>query len=270
MSKSCQIFLTPPTRKNLSVNVHDVVCLCTGCLHGDSACKYSDYVDEWRGFDMLKFKDINVNMSLWNLVNIHKKMGSCEEFKWEDVRAILQSFSDYDEALAYVKKNPLPFLDCHIDIKLSEHDRENIDPVALHYVPADASCGLTPCKIAGDGNCFPRTLSYICFRSQENDAEFRVRLEYEALLNGKHYLSNRYLSRGCNIVYRKGGPCKQIAMYSETYNPNEELDVQIYKKEVLSLTQNGQYCGLWQIAQASNVLRRPIVSVYPTELHEGM
>ena len=42
------------------------------------------------------------------------------------------------------------------------------------------------------------------------------------------------------------------------------------KKEVLSLTRNGQYCGLWQIAQASNVLRRPIVSVYPTELHEGM
>ena len=165
----------------------------------------------------------------------------------------------------------MPFLDCHIDIKLSEHDRANIDPVALHYVPADASHGLTPCKIAGDGNCFPRTLSYICFRSQENDAEFRVRLEYEALLNGKHYLSDCYLSRSCNIVYRKGGPCKQIAMYLETYNPNEELDVvQIYKKKVLSLTRNGQYCGLWQIAQASNVLHRPIVSLYPTELHEGM
>ena len=191
------------TRKNLTVNVRDVVCLCTGCLLGDSACRYSDYVDEWRGFDMLKFKDTNVNMSLWNSVNICKKIGSHEEFKWEDVRAILQSFSDYDEALAYVKKNPLPFLDCHIDIKLSEHDRKNIDPVALHYVPADASRGLTPCKIAGDGNCFPRTFSYICFRSQENDAEFCVRLEYEALLNGKHYLSNCYLSRGCKIVYRK-------------------------------------------------------------------
>ena len=95
------------TRKNLSFNVCDVVCLCTGCLHGDSACKYSDYVDEWRGFDMLKFKDTNVDMSLWNSVNICKKMGSCEEFEWEDVRAILQPFSDYDEALAYVKKEPI-------------------------------------------------------------------------------------------------------------------------------------------------------------------
>ena len=36
------------TRKNLNVNVRDVVCLCTGCLHCDSECKYSDYVDQWR------------------------------------------------------------------------------------------------------------------------------------------------------------------------------------------------------------------------------
>ena len=34
------------TRKNLCFNVWDVVCLCTGCLHGDSPCKYSKYVDE--------------------------------------------------------------------------------------------------------------------------------------------------------------------------------------------------------------------------------
>ena len=173
--------------------------------------------------------------------------------------------------MAYVKKNPLPFFDCHIDLKLSECDRENIDPVALHYVPADAPQGLTPCKIVGDGNCFPRTLSYICFRNEGMDDEFCVRLEYEALLNGNHYLSNHYLSKGSNIVYRRGEPCKQIAMYSQAYNPAEQLDViAIYKKEVLSISRNGEYCGLWQIAQAVNVLCRPIVSVYPMELHEGM
>ena len=165
----------------------------------------------------------------------------------------------------------MPFFDCHIDLKLSECDRENIDPVVLHYVPADATQGLTPCKIVGDGNCFQRTLSYICLRNEGMDDEFHVRLEYEALLNGNHYLSNLYLSKGSNIVYRTGGPCKQIAMYSQAYNPAEQLDVvDIYKKEVLSISRNGEYCGLWQIAQAANVLCRPVVSVYPTELHEGM
>ena len=259
------------TRKNLNVNVRDVVCLCTGCLHGDSPCKYSDYVDEWRGFDMNTHKPSDVDLTLWKSVKIRKCVSSREDYAWEDVCTILQSYTDYDEALEYIKKNPMPFFDCHIDLKLNERDRENIDPVALHYVPQDVSQGLTPCKIVGDGNCFPRILSYICFRNETMDVEFRVRLEYEALLNGKHYISNRYLSRGSNIVYRRGGPVKQIAMYSESYNPNEGCDVvNIYKKEVLSISRDGTYCGLWQLAQAANVLRRPIVSVYPTELHEGM
>ena len=40
------------TGDNLRVNVRDVVCLCPDCLHSEGICKYSDYVDEWRGFDM--------------------------------------------------------------------------------------------------------------------------------------------------------------------------------------------------------------------------
>ena len=259
------------TRKNLQVNVRNVLCLCTGCLHGDSACKYSDYVDTWRGFDMANYKEVDIVMSFWKSVSIRKSVGSREDYSWDDVRAILDSFRSYEEALEYVQKNPLPFFDCHIDFNLSERDRDNIDPVALHYVPADAPQGLVPCKIEGDGNCFPRTLSYICFRNQDLDVEFRVRLEYEALLNAKHYINNRYLSRGSNIVYRRGGPCKQIAMYSNYYTPGEELDVvKIYKQEVLTLSKMNTYCGLWQLAQAANVLRRPVMSVYPTELHEGM
>ena len=60
-------------------------------------------------------------------------------------------------------------------------------------------------------------------------------------------------------------------MYASAYNPNENFDVvQIYKKEVLDMCQNGAYCGLWQMAQAANILHRPVTSVYPTELHEGM
>ena len=232
------------TRKNLNVNVRNVVCLCTGCLHGDSLCKYSDYVDEWRGFDMLNYKEVDFDISFWKSVNIRKSFGSREDYSWEDVRCILESCRTYEEALEYAKKNPLPFFDCHIDLNLSDRDRDRIDPVALHYIPADAPEGLVPCTIEGDGNCFPRTLGYICFRTQDLDVEFRVRLQYEALLNAKHYINNRYLSRGSNIVYRRGGPCKQIAMYSDHYVPGVELDVvKIYKQEVLSLSKIA-LCGL--------------------------
>ena len=72
-------------------------------------------------------------------------------------------------------------------------------------------------------------------------------------------------------MYRRGGPCKQIAKYSDHYVPGVELDVvKIYKQEVLSLSKKNTYCGLWQLAQAANVLCRPVMSVYPSELHEGM
>ena len=38
----------------------------------------------------------------------------------------------------------------------------------------------------------------------------------------------------------------------------------------MDLTQTGSYCGLWQVCQAANILRRPVVSIYPAGLHEGM
>ena len=99
----------------------------------------------------------------------------------------------------------------------------------------------------------------------------RVRLVYEAVLNAKYYISNRYLSRGCNIIYRRGGPCKQMAMYSTFYDPSIHLDVvDIYKSEVLDVVKDGTYCGLWQMAQASNILCRPVMSIYPLRLQDGM
>ena len=251
----------------LKVNVRDVVCLCTGCLHGDSTCKNS----KWRGFDMASGKEVDVDLGFWNSVVICKTVGSREDYEWEDVRAIIDSYTNYNDLQEYVKRNPLPFFDCHIDLVLSAHDRDNIDNVALHYLPTDAPEGFVPCRIGSDGNCFPRTLSYICFRNQRMHIEFRVRLLYEAILNAKQYVNNRYLSKGCNIVYRRGGPVKQIAMYSESYNPGEELDVvELYKKEVMKIAHDGNYCGLWQLCQAANILRRPVLSVYPTEFHEGM
>lgn len=259
------------TGKKLQVNVRNIVCMCPGCLHGDSNCKQTNYVDNWRGFDMNAYKPIDANLCLWQSVKIRKTVGSREDYSWDDVLAILGSINSFEELDTYVKRNPLPFFDFHINTLLQESDRNHLDLVALHYLPDDAPEAYVPCKVASDGNCFPRALSYICFRNEDMHCELRVRLVYEAVLNANYYLSNRYLSRGSNIIYKRGGPCKQLAMYSSSYNPADELDVVcVYKKEVLEIAKNYQYCGLWQLCQSANILRRPVVSVYPTELHEGM
>ena len=85
--------------------------------------------------------------------------------------------------------------------------------------------------------------------------ELRVRIIYKAVLNMNYYLINRHLSRGCNIVYRRGGPSKQLAMYSSSYSAQEVLNIpEVYKQEVLEITKDSAYCGLWQMAQAANIL----------------
>ena len=176
------------------------------------------------GFDMQAHKEVPVTMDLWNSVQIRKTVGNRDDYSWEDVWALVSSYNNYDALAEYVKKNPLPFFDVNINLILNDNDRSHIDPIALHYLPNDAPVGFVPCKIEGDGNCFPRTLSFICFRNEFMHAEFCVRLLYESILNAKYYLSNRYLSRGSNIVYRMGGPVKQLAMYAENYNPNEAMN----------------------------------------------
>ena len=46
-----------------------------------------------------------------------------------------------------------------------------------------------------------------------------------------------------------------MTMYSSSYDPTQQFDVvDIYKKEVLELTRDGSFCGLWQMAQAANIL----------------
>ena len=99
------------TNHNLRINVRDVVCLCTGCMHGDSACKYLEYVDNWHGFDMLNFKQIDADQTFWKSVHIRKCVGSREDYSWEVVRCILDACNSFEEALEYVNKNPLPFFD---------------------------------------------------------------------------------------------------------------------------------------------------------------
>ena len=76
--------------------------VCPECLHGDSACKQPNYVDELRGFDMEKFKSTESDLTLWKLVDIHKTVGSHNDYAWEDVCDILASMENFDSVEAYM------------------------------------------------------------------------------------------------------------------------------------------------------------------------
>ena len=150
-----------------------VTCMCPFCLNGNGECKNKDYVDEWRGFDMNKYQAIAPNFNHLKSIQIRKTVGSCDDFNWNNLVDTLSS-KNYEDLELHIARNPLPFLDIHIQDNLCEEDRDNLNMVALHYIPPDAPQGYVPCRIASDRNCFPRALSFVCYRTQEMHLEMRV------------------------------------------------------------------------------------------------
>lgn len=54
--------------------------------------------------------------------------------------------------------------------------------------------------------------------------------------------------------------------YSEHYR-NALSNEEIYEKEVCGIIHNGAYTGIWQFHQISNVLKRPIGSIFPDKVN---
>ena len=164
----------------------------------------------------------------------------------------------------YIATNPIPELVCVADDTFLQSDITLLDLVALHHLPDDTDLGFAPVQIEGDGNCFPRTISYFLSKTEKNYMEIRVRIIYEAVLNMGQYLDDNYVSNGAHNFYDRGTLPEQYAQYSDNYNPHMAFNMlKLYKREVMDICCDGAFMGIWQIFQVANVLKRPITSVHP-------
>ena len=102
------------------------------------------------------------------------------------------------------------------------------------------------------------------FKTQARYTEIRVCLVYEAVRNMAHYLDENYISIGARNFYKHGTLPEQYAQNSDNYNPHVTFNMTwLYKREVIDITNDGAYMGIWQIFQAANTVKRPICSVHP-------
>ena len=176
---------------------------------------------------------------------------------WEQRLAQMSSISNFDDLQEYINSNPLPIFKGLVQQDMTESDKSKLDFVALHHLPQDAPDSVAPISVDGDGNCFPRSVSYILQKHEERHKEMRVRIVYEAIQNMDKYL-------GAQNFYGRATLVQQFAMYTEEHRPNIPLDVlDLYRKEVMEKCKLGDYCGIWQIFQTANILRVPTQSVYP-------
>lgn len=120
-------------------------------------------------------------------------------------------------------------------------------------------------NVKADGNFLPYAGSIHGFGNQNCGKEMRVRIIIEAVLNKSLYLSQDFLEQGLQKKQKKLG--QTFALYSDEYfgsnTLNEEEVENIYKREMMKITKNSSYMGIWQLFSLASVLGRAIFSIYP-------
>ena len=86
----------------------------------------------------------------------------------------MSSLSSYNELQEYVNKNPLPNFNDEPNDTIAQEEINNLEMVALHHIPHDAPQRIAPVSVEGDGNCFPRTISYLLYKTERRYMEICV------------------------------------------------------------------------------------------------
>ena len=83
---------------------------------------------------------------------------------WAARIACMSALRSYDELVQYVNNNPLPAFNDEPSDAIAQQQINNLDMVVLHHIPPDAPERIAPISAEGDGNCFPRTISYLLYK----------------------------------------------------------------------------------------------------------
>ena len=210
---------------------------------------------------MLSRKRIPQNMAFWSNVQPYHEI---HNIRWEE-HLQQMNFTNFTQLEHYVRANPLLQMEfLNVNDEMLQCEKSRLDYIALHHLPTDAPDGYAPVNIFGDGNCFPRTCSYLVGKNEDRYTEFHVCIVYELVQNKDIYLNDTYVSKGASIIYGRGSTVDQITMFSEHYNPMLRIDTEtLYNLELLDICKDGAYMGMWWILAAANILQHPICSVYP-------
>ena len=145
-------------------------------------------------------------------------------------------------------------------------DADTVDEVAKSFYPSDGPVGYLPIVTGSDGNCLPRALSHLFFGNEDHHFEVRCRIIEAGMLNENDFISHQILTWGVTNGSRNRP--RQYAMYSPQLQPtHRRLDrdeiLDVYQQELMALTKNFEFMGIWQIHQAAEAFQRPIGSVFP-------
>ena len=138
-------------------------------------------------------------------------------------------------------------------------------------MPNDPPPNLIPLHTVGDGNCLPRAVSTSLFGNESKHREIQLHILMECLKNKQNYLDDVYLRYQATHIHKCGTFPQQYALFSGQYihagfgNVSDIVEI-IYEKEIITLKNNGAFMGMWQLWALTNILGRPVRSIF---LHCG-
>ena len=157
------------------LDVRTFSCCCKGCLHGDEDCSNVVCPDEWKEYNFTNKKFGKANRKWWlDTCNdqIHKIQENSaseqnpniqQDVDWAGIVACMSALTTYDQLVQYVNNHPLPEFTDEPNDAIAQEEIYNLNMVALHHIPHDAPHRVAPISVEGDGNCFPRTDSYLLY-----------------------------------------------------------------------------------------------------------
>ena len=164
---------------------------------------------------------------------VTNKSGNQWELFFSNLQATLCACCDYAsmEQSGHIELTyPLP----SVPQRSIENESSQRDPVSEALIGV-RFVGMRAVVVGADGNCIPRTASYISNGTESMHIEMRVRIVHELIAHRALYLDDSFLSRGLateetrNVAlrYAQYSPC----YVSEATLTDSDID-QLNKKEV--------------------------------------
>ena len=94
---------------------------------------------------------------------------------------------NFAEIVQIVDSTKIPDISLQRKTTTQPHDRQ--DKIAQFQLPQDVDENLVPVMCKGDGNCFPRAISHLCFGTKRRHREIHCRMVIDAVKNISNHLN---------------------------------------------------------------------------------
>ena len=160
---------------------------------------------------------------------------------WKEFQRKMLRCKNFTEIVQTVDSMKIPDISLQRKTTMQPHDRQ--DEISQFLLPQDVDKNLVPVMYKGDGNCFPRAISHLCFGTKCKHRKIYGRMVIDTIKNISNHLNNEKLYTGTinrlpNLdirnFYAYIVPAYDIVQPDEI---NEDSLLQIYQEEVKRIIQ---------------------------------